>query len=153
MKEITIATVALQAFYDKKRNVENILQQLRLAVEQGADLVVFPEQILQGYLVDTQSFNVENIRWQFAEAEVVESGEGGSQIREALPTQGGYAVIGMTERHAQREEVLFNTWYCWGLKGKWAAIGRCINPAMKSRFITLVMISQFLTPKLAILAC
>lgn len=118
MKEITIATVALQAFYDKKRNVENILQQLSLAAEQGADLVVFPEQIMQGYLTDTLSFNVENVRWQFAQAEVVESGEGISQIREAVRSLGVYAVIGMTERHAQREEVLFNTVVLLGPEGE-----------------------------------
>lgn len=60
MKESTIATVALQAFYDKERSVENILQQLSLAAEQGAEFVV------------TLAFNVENVRWQFAQAEVVD---------------------------------------------------------------------------------
>jgi predicted amidohydrolase len=117
MKEITIATVALQAFYDKKRNVENILQQLRLAAEKGADLVVFPEQILQGYLTDTLSFNVENVRWQYAQAEVVESGEGINQVRDAVRALGIFAVIGMTERHPEREEVLFNTVVLLGPEG------------------------------------
>jgi len=118
MKEITIATVALQAFYDKERNVENILHQLSLAAKQGAELVVFPEQILQGYLTDTLAFNIENVRWQFAQAEVVETGAGIGRIRDAVKSLGIFAVVGMTERHPEREEVLFNTVLLLGPDGE-----------------------------------
>ncbi|WP_413738271.1 carbon-nitrogen hydrolase family protein [Sodalis sp. RH21] len=118
MSETIIATVSMQAFYDKPRNVGNILALLAQAVDAGARLVVFPEQILQGYLTDTLSLDFDNVAWQFASAEVIESGQGIGQIREAVIRHQVYAVVGMTERHPRYPEILFNTVVLLGPDGE-----------------------------------
>jgi len=116
--ETIIATVSMPAFYDKPRNVANILSLLAQAVSGGARLVVFPEQILQGYLTDTLSLDFDNVAWQFANAEVMESGEGIGRIREAVIQHQVYAVVGMTERHPRYPDVLFNTVVLLGPQGE-----------------------------------
>ncbi|NDL61737.1 carbon-nitrogen hydrolase family protein [Acerihabitans arboris] len=118
MSETIIATVSMQAFYDKQRNVANILALLARAVDAGAGLVVFPEQILQGYLTDTLRLDFDNVAWQFANAEVIETGEGIGRIRQAVIQHQVYAVVGMTERHPRFPEVLFNTVVLLGPEGE-----------------------------------
>ncbi|KAA8999439.1 carbon-nitrogen hydrolase family protein [Affinibrenneria salicis] len=117
MSSLILATVAMPAFYDKKRNLDNILDYLSQAARDGAQLVVFPEQILQGYLTDTLSWNADNVSWQFAQAEVVDNSASLRRIGALLRQLGLYAVIGMTERHPVRAEVLFNTAVLLGPQG------------------------------------
>jgi Predicted amidohydrolase len=75
MNITTIASITLPAFYDKARNLNNLLSWMEQAAQEGADLVVFPEQVLQGYLPDTLNWNGEAVAWQMAQAEVVTEGE------------------------------------------------------------------------------
>lgn len=121
MNSITIATIAMTAVYDKQQNLANILNDLTEAHAAGADLVVFPEQVLQGYLTDTLSLDFDNVRYQVEQAEVIEDGEAIGQIRERVRELGVHAVVGMTERHPDYAEVLFNTAVLLGPEGE---IGR-----------------------------
>lgn len=109
MHAITIASVTLPAFYDKTRNLNNLLRWMEHAAQEGADLVVFPEQVLQGYLPDTLNWNGDAVAWQMAQAEVVPQGESINALQRAAAQFGLHVVFGMTERHPDRAEVLFNS--------------------------------------------
>lgn len=109
MHAITIASVTLPAFYDKTRNLNNLLSWMEHAAQEGADLVVFPEQVLQGYLPDTLNWNGDAVAWQMSQAEVVPQGESVIALQRAATQFGLHVVFGMTERHPDRAEVLFNS--------------------------------------------
>ncbi|MRT42808.1 carbon-nitrogen hydrolase family protein [Enterobacteriaceae bacterium RIT702] len=117
MSAITIASVTLAAFYDKARNLNNLLAWMEHAAQEGADLVVFPEQILQGYLPDTLNWNGEAVAWQMAQAEVVPQGESVLALQRQSTQLGVHVVFGMTERHPERAEVLFNSAVLLGPQG------------------------------------
>ncbi|MRS18244.1 carbon-nitrogen hydrolase family protein [Enterobacteriaceae bacterium RIT692] len=117
MSAITIASVTLAAFYDKARNLNNLLAWIEHAAQEGADLVVFPEQILQGYLPDTLNWNGEAVAWQMAQAEVVPQGESVLALQRQATQLGVHVVFGMTERHPERAEVLFNSAVLLGPQG------------------------------------
>lgn len=117
MSAITIASVTLAAFYDKARNLNNLLSWMEHAAQEGADLVVFPEQILQGYLPDTLNWNGEAVAWQMAQAEVVPQGESVLALQRQATQLGVHVVFGMTERHHERAEVLFNSAVLLGPQG------------------------------------
>ncbi|MCS5992087.1 carbon-nitrogen hydrolase family protein [Klebsiella variicola subsp. variicola] len=109
MNITTIASITLPAFYDKARNLNNLLSWMEQAAQEGADLVVFPEQVLQGYLPDTLNWNGEAVAWQMAQAEVVTEGESVQAMQKLATQLGLHVVFGMTERHPERAEVLFNS--------------------------------------------
>lgn len=117
MSAITIASVTLPAFYDKARNLHNLLAWMAHAAQEGADLVVFPEQILQGYLPDTLNWNGEAVAWQMAQAEVVPQGESVVALQRQATQLDVHVVFGMTERHPERAEVLFNSAVLLGPQG------------------------------------
>lgn len=117
MSAITIASVTLPAFYDKARNLHNLLAWMAHAAQESADLVVFPEQILQGYLPDTLNWNGEAVAWQMAQAEVVPQGESVVALQRQATQLGVHVVFGMTERHPERAEVLFNSAVLLGPQG------------------------------------
>ncbi|WP_034950608.1 carbon-nitrogen hydrolase family protein [Erwinia oleae] len=117
MTAITIASVTLPAFYDKARNLDNLLAWMALAAQEGADLVVFPEQILQGYLPDTLNWNGEAVAWQMRQAEVVPQGDSIVTLQHKATQLGLHVVFGMTERHPERAEVLFNSAVLLGPQG------------------------------------
>ncbi len=117
MSAITIASVTLAAFYDKARNLNYLLAWIEHAAQEGADLVVFPEQILQGYLPDTLNWNGEAVAWQMAQAEVVPQGESVLALQRQATQLGVHVVFGMTERHPERAEVLFNSAVLLGPQG------------------------------------
>lgn len=117
MTAITIASVTLAAFYDKARNLNNLLAWMEHAAQEGADLVVFPEQILQGYLPDTLNWNGDAVAWQMAQAEVVPQGESVLALQRQATQLGVHVVFGMTERHPERAEVLFNSAVLLGPQG------------------------------------
>ncbi|MFM2479448.1 carbon-nitrogen hydrolase family protein [Celerinatantimonas sp. MCCC 1A17872] len=118
MKSICIASISMQAVYDKEQNCAAILSRLDEAKDKGAQLVVFPEQILQGYLTDTLSLNFDNVRWQFEQAEVISNGSAITQITERVKTLGLYCVVGLTERHPDYPQVLFNSVVLLGPEGE-----------------------------------
>ncbi len=109
MADITLASITLPTCYDKAQNLSNLLRWMENAASHGAQLVVFPEQVLQGYLRDTLAWDADTVAWQFAQAEVI----GDSDSIRALVQQAKqlklHVVFGMTERHPRHAEVLFNS--------------------------------------------
>ncbi len=121
MSKITIATVAMPAVYDKQQNLRTMLNELNQAASEGADLIVFPEQSLQGYLTDTLNYDLENVAYQFDQAEIIPQGECIAVLIDEVIKLRVHAVIGLTERDADRPEVLYN---CVVLLGPEGVIGR-----------------------------
>lgn len=105
----TIATVSMPVVYDPDTNLTVMLGRIRDAAELGADLVVFPEQALQGYLTDTLSLDFENVRYQQQNAETVPNGPRVSALIEAAVEQSLHVVFGLTERDDRFADVLYNT--------------------------------------------
>lgn len=153
MSKITIATVAMPAVYDKQQNLRTMLNELNHAAAEGADLIVFPEQSLQGYLTDTLNYDLENVAYQFDQAEIIPQGECiAVLINEVIKLQ-VHAVIGLTERDADRPEVLYNCVVPLGPEGGSAAIAKSISLAMKNISTILAMISRCSPLKLAASVC
>ncbi|WP_407311648.1 carbon-nitrogen hydrolase family protein [Pseudomonas sp. nanlin1] len=115
MAKIKIATVAMEATYDKAYNLEKMLAHLQLAAAEGADLVVFPEQVLQGYLSNTTELDFANVAHQFAAAEPVPSGPSVRRMLSEAQALGVHVIFGMTE--CTRADVLFNTCVLGGPAG------------------------------------
>lgn len=95
--------------YDPDANLTTMLEKLREASASGAELVVFPEQALQGYLHDTLSLDFANVLYQQSHAETVPSGPRVRALVEAAVEHSVYVVFGLTERNALYDDVLYNT--------------------------------------------
>lgn len=117
MAEMTLASIALPVWYDKARNLSNILNWIDRAASHSAQLVVFPEQILQGYLRDTLVWDAETVAWQFEQAEVINDSDSVRAIHQRAVQHNLFVVFGMTERHPQYAEVLFNSAVLLGPEG------------------------------------
>lgn len=118
MKSVVLASVAMNVQYDKRQNLATCLKYIEEAASQGANLIVFPEQCLQGYLRHlNQCVTSADIKYQYDEAEVVPSGPSTQAIIAAASQHGIYVVFGMTERDADRYDVLYNTSVLVGPEG------------------------------------
>jgi len=117
MTMTTIASITLPTFYDKTRNLNNLLDWMTRATQAGAELIVFPEQVLQGYLPDTLSWNREAVAWQIEQAEVIAKGESVQALQKLATQLNVHVVFGMTERHPERAEVLYNSAVLLGPSG------------------------------------
>lgn len=117
MATITIASVTLPVKYDKTHNLGNLLNWIEKAAAKGAQLVVFPEQILQGYLRDTLSWHGETVKWQHAQAEIIAHSPSINTLHRCVKQHGIYAVFGMTERHPNYPDILFNSAVLLGPEG------------------------------------
>lgn len=109
MPSINIATVALEVTFDPVANLAAIERAVTEAAAQGADLVVLPEQALQGYLTDTVALDLDNVAYQFAHAEVVPDGASVARIIELAERLAVHVVVGFTERDARFPDRLFNS--------------------------------------------
>lgn len=105
----TIATVSMPVVHDPDANLTAMLARVRQASALGADLVVLPEQALQGYLPDTLSLDFENVRYQLRNAETVPDGPRVRALVEAAVEHSTHLVFGLTERDEQFSDVLYNT--------------------------------------------
>ena len=79
---------------DKDRNLEAIEERISQAAEGGAQLAIFPECAVSGYLFDSLDEALEV-------AEPI-PGPASGRIVEAAARQGIYAIVGMLERQGQR---------------------------------------------------
>lgn len=106
---VTVATVAMRAVHDKAANLASMLATIESSAQQGADLVVFPEQCLQGYLPSLVDYDLDHVTYQVANAETVPGGPSVLAVAEAAARLGVHVVFGMTERDERLAEVLYNS--------------------------------------------
>jgi len=109
VQRITVAAVAMRAVHDKAANLASMLATVASCAEQGADLVVFPEQCLQGYLPSLTDYDLSHVTYQVEHAEPVATGPSVRALADAATRHGVHVVFGMTERDEVRAEVLYNT--------------------------------------------
>jgi predicted amidohydrolase len=109
VQQVTVAAVAMRAVHDKAANLASMLAAIGSAAAQGADLVVLPEQCLQGYLPSLTRYDLDHVTYQVENAETVATGPSVRAVAEAAAAHGVHVVFGMTERDEHRAEVLYNT--------------------------------------------
>ncbi|PUB24843.1 putative amidohydrolase [Promicromonospora sp. AC04] len=113
---IKVASAAIEVQWDPAANLAQFEVRMREAADQGVDLLVLPEQALQGYLPDTLSLDLDHVGYQQEHAEPLD----GPSVRRivALASELGLHVIfGMTERDTRSSHVLYNTAVLLGPSG------------------------------------
>lgn len=120
--KVKMATVCMNVALDKKKNLEKYLEYIDEASKNGADLIVFPEQSLQGYLTDLTAMNMsagsENeFEYQYVNAELVPEGESVKAVIDSAKKNNIYVVFGMTEKDPDIDHKLYNTAVLVGPEG------------------------------------
>lgn len=101
-----VATSALEIVHDKKVNAEKIASFIRQASSVGAELIVFPEAALQGYMYGiNHEVPVEELRYHYREAEPLD-GPTVLSLAAVARDNGIHAIFGITEVAGA---VLYNT--------------------------------------------
>ena len=117
MKSVTIATVCMKSEYSPENNLKKYMEYIEQAKEKGADLVVFPEASLQGYLNSLKEVSFDSVDYQHAHAEPIPEGPGAQKLIEAAKSKNIYIVWGMIERDPDRVGILYNTAVLAGPEG------------------------------------
>ncbi|WP_434579252.1 carbon-nitrogen hydrolase family protein [Thermoanaerobacterium thermosaccharolyticum] len=112
-----IATTCINCVYDTQENLKKYFKYIDEAAAQGAELIVFPEQSLQGYLPSLTELQLESLDYQYKNAEVVPDGPSTQKIISKAKEKSVYIIYGMTERDADRFDVLYNTMVLVGPEG------------------------------------
>jgi len=118
MSEITIATTAMNVAFDKRANLAKYMKFIDDAANKDANLIVFPEQSLQGYLHNLAVWKPKTLEYQHKNAEVVPDGESTQVLIEKAKKTGMYIIFGMTETAPDEGTgVLYNTAVLVGPEG------------------------------------
>lgn len=108
---------------DKKANLSKYMNFIDKAAAEGADLIVFPEQSLQGYLGDLTKMDMSHdmekneFLYQYRNAEKVPDGESVKAITEKAREKHIYVVFGMTEKDELIDHKLYNSAVLVGPEG------------------------------------
>ena len=117
-EQLALAAAALPFEYDPPRNLERCLQVMSDAAERGADVVLLPEQILQGYLPSIVRFDEAAVEYQHAHAEAVPGGPSVRRLAAHARQLRMHAMVGLTERaEDEGPAVLYNTAVILGWNG------------------------------------
>ena len=114
---VKLATTSFQAVYDVEKNLAKYKEFIDRAAEQGVNLLVFPEQSLQGYLPTLEGVSEETRAYQLAHAELVPEGPGTQLLAGLAMEKQMYLIWGMTEKDPEKEGVLYNTAVLAGPEG------------------------------------
>lgn len=120
---LKIATAAMQCERDKTKNLQKMLNLIDEASEQKADLLVLPEQALQGCLTSvvamdaSTDFSKNEFLYQYENAEIIPTGECVQQIIAKVMDKKMYVCFGMTERDADIDCKLYNSAVLVGPEG------------------------------------
>ena len=114
---LKVASACMNAQMDKTANLRKMLDWMELAAQSGAKLLVFPEQILSGYLFNCRTLYNEQFAYHYANAETVPDGPSVRTISEKAAELGLYVVFGMTEQDGAEPDILYNTAVLIGPEG------------------------------------
>ena len=112
-----LATASMNVAFDKQANLTKYLSFIDEAAAQGADLLVLPEQSLQGYLPSMTQFDMAHYKYQYDNAETVPDGESVRAITQKAVEKKIYIVFGMTEKDADIDYKLYNSAVLVGPEG------------------------------------
>lgn len=117
MSDIKVATVAMEVVFNKQDNLKKYLSFIEQAALKGVDLIVFPEQSLQGYLKNLFALDVENVKYQHDQAETIPDGPSVQSLIKAANRYNMHIIFGMTEKVTDRPGVLYNSAVLLGPSG------------------------------------
>lgn len=118
MGNCKVATTNIRGGFDKEENVDHLIQMAEEAAKNGAKLVVFAEQYIQGYFPKlTGPLTTEIVRHHQKEAEIIPEGESVQKIINCAQKNDIYIAFGMTERDKNFYDVLYNTAVLVGPEG------------------------------------
>jgi predicted amidohydrolase len=113
-----LSTTTINVCYDKYKNMQKFFEYIDKASAEGADLVVFPEQALMGYLPSLVLLTAETSLDYFYDcAETIPDGECVKQLIKKAIEKKIYVAFGMTERDSEMYDVLYNTAVLVGPEG------------------------------------
>jgi len=117
MPPLTLATTSMRVVRDKAKNLEKHMAFIDKAASKGADLVVFPEQSLMGYLTNTMRIDRRDLAYYPENAETVPDGESINQLIQRAREKKVYIAFGFTERSRDWPNILFNSTALLGPEG------------------------------------
>jgi len=106
---ITLATASMNVKHDKNANLMKYMAMIDEASSNGADLLVFPEQSLQGYLPTMTELDMAHYDYQYENSETIPAGSSVSAIIDKAAERKIHVVFGMTEKDAEIDYRLYNT--------------------------------------------
>lgn len=112
--KVNFATVCMNVSQNKEINLQKFLKYIDEAADNGANLIVFPEQSLQGYLTNVCAMDMSNselneFHIQYKNAETVPLGNSVQRITKKAIERKIYVVFGMTEKDSDVDYKLYNT--------------------------------------------
>ena len=108
MRPITIAAVCMNATFSTEQNLQKYFKLIDEASEKKADLIVFPEASLQGYLNNVYSLQMDAVKYQHDNAELVPEGPSTQALIRKAKEKNMYIIWGMIERDPDKIAVLHN---------------------------------------------
>lgn len=126
---IRLATTSMNCVFDKKKNLEKILKMIDEAADNQANLIVFPEACLMGYLrcLTRVSYTepYDEYAYHHKNAEVIPEGPCVKAIIKKAMERKIYVAFGMTEKDALYDFKIYNS-VCFvgpeGYIGKYAKV-------------------------------
>jgi len=107
--KIKLATASMNVAYDKQANLKKFLSLIDEAASFGADLLVLPEQSLQGYLPSMTALDMSHYQYQYDNAETIPDGASVRAVVDKAMERNIYVVFGMTEKDAYIDYKLYNS--------------------------------------------
>jgi predicted amidohydrolase len=108
-KEATIALAQISSRVgDKEHNIKEMEKKIKQAKRKGADLVIFPELALTGYVVRDLAYEL---------AEPIPKGPSTRKIADIAKRENVHVIFGMIEKSRKAEAVLHNTAVLTGPRG------------------------------------
>ncbi len=116
------ATAAFRGTYNKEENLKNILRLIDEAADNKADLIIFPESALSGYLMELHRIHtlaedgIDEYWYQYKNAETVE-GPAVGMICEKARERNIYVVCGFTRKDLTFDYKLYDSCLVAGPEG------------------------------------
>lgn len=114
---VKIATVCMHCPFDKEKNMATYFSYIEKAANEGANLIVFPEQSYQGYLETITQMPYANADYQYEHAEIIPGGTCVNAMIEQAQKYNMYIIWGMTEHEPTEPYKLYNTTVLVGPEG------------------------------------
>lgn len=114
---VKLATACIHCVYNKEKNLEKYFSYIDQAAKEGAKLIAFPEQSLQGYLPSLVEMDFEEFHYQYHNAELVPEGVSVQKVIAKAKEKDIYVVFGMTEKDPDDDNKMYNTMVLVGPEG------------------------------------
>lgn len=125
---IKMATTAINCVFDKKKNLEKYFKYIDEASANGANLVVFAEQSLQGYLTSLVKMESSDFMYHYKNSEIAGEGECFKAIMQKAKEKNIYVIFGYTEKDKDKDWVLYNSMALVGPEGLIGNYRKVHNP-------------------------